>query len=71
MPEQIPDSLLPKASAKQEAFITHYIDKNYKKKKAQKQAMLQSSLGDLSIQPQYLFRDRRSGAIGIRDQRRL
>ncbi|MCF6233845.1 MAG: hypothetical protein L3J36_12235 [Rhodobacteraceae bacterium] len=43
MPEQIPDSILPKASAKQEAFITRYIDKNYKKKKAQKQAMLESA----------------------------
>ncbi len=43
MPDKVLASLLPQPSAKQEAFITQYIDKSYKKKKAAKQAMLESA----------------------------
>src|SRR6056297_1308027 len=43
MPDKSLASILPTPSAKQEAFITQYIDKNYKKKKAEKQAMLESA----------------------------
>ncbi|MEX0286789.1 MAG: hypothetical protein AB3N23_19455 [Paracoccaceae bacterium] len=41
--DKIPSSLLPTTSPSQEAFITKYIDKSYKKKKAAKQAMLESA----------------------------